>query len=309
MPRIVSLLPSATEIVCALGAGAELVGISHECDFPASVGDRPVLTRSRVDIHASSRAIDDAVRAVITDALSIYTVDDETLGALAPDVIVTQDLCEVCAVSLDDVRAAVARLASRDDIRIVSLRPTRLDDVLGDVERVAEALGVPERGREVRAELSARIQSIAARAATVASRPRVVSLEWIDPLMLGGTWMPELIELAGGIAVGASAGKPAPTIDVKTLRELRPEVVVIKPCGFSLERTLQERDILERSVVQGTAGLSPPPRVYVTDGNAFFNRPGPRLVESLEIMAACVHPELFADFAAKHRDVLVTLDA
>jgi iron complex transport system substrate-binding protein len=309
MPRIVSLLPSATEIVCALGAGAELVGISHECDFPASVGDRPVLTRSRVDIHASSRAIDDAVRAVITDALSIYTVDDETLGALAPDVIVTQDLCEVCAVSLDDVRAAVARLASRDDIRIVSLRPTRLDDVLGDVERVAEALGVPERGREVRAELSARIQSIAARATTVASRPRVVSLEWIDPLMLGGTWMPELIELAGGIAVGASAGKPAPTIDVRTLRELRPEVVVIKPCGFSLERTLQERDILERSVVQGTAGLSPPRRMYVTDGNAFFNRPGPRLVESLEIMAACVHPELFADFAAKHRDVLVTLDA
>ncbi len=319
MARIVSLLPSATEIVCALGAGDELVGISHECDFPASVGDRPVLTRSRVDIHASSRAIDDAVRAVIHDALSIYTVDDAQLGALAPDVIVTQDLCEVCAVSLDDVRAAVARLAHRDDIRIVSLRPTRLDDVLGDVERVAAAIGREAEGRLVRAELDGRIEVIAARArAAVDSsdrpRPRVVSLEWIDPLMLGGTWMPELIDLAGGIAVGAEAGKPAPTIDVPMLRELRPDVVVITPCGFGLERTMQERDILQRSVVDvvrdGTAGRAgrDDVRVYVTDGNAFFNRPGPRLVESLEIMAACVHPGAFADLAAKHRAVLVPLD-
>ena len=305
-PRIVSLLPSATEIVCALGAGDELVGISHECDFPASVGGRPVLTRSRVDLHASSRAIDAAVRAVMTGALSIYTVDDAQLGALAPDVILTQDLCEVCAVSLDDVRAAVARLSQKDDIRIVSLRPTRLADVLGDVERVAAAIGREADGRRVRADLTARIEAIAARARQLPSRPRVVSLEWIDPLMLGGTWMPELIELAGGIAVGAAAGKPAPTIDVLQLRELRPDVVVIKPCGFGLERTMQERDVLERSVAGVLRGSGA--RLLVTDGNAFFNRPGPRLVESLEIMAACVHPEAFADLADKHRSVLVTLD-
>jgi iron complex transport system substrate-binding protein len=308
MARIVSLLPSATEIVCAVGAEAELVGVSHECDFPASVAGRPVLTRSRVDIHASSRAIDTAVRAVVPDALSIYTVDEEQLGALAPDVIVTQDLCEVCAVSLDDVRAAVARLAKRDDIRIVSLRPTRLEHVLGDVETVAKAIGRDGQGRGVRAVLEGRIAAIAARAEGVAHRPRVVSLEWIDPLMLGGTWMPDLIELAGGVAVGTRAGKPAPTLDVEQLRELRPDVVVVKPCGFAIERTLQERAILQRSVVEvlrAAGGTSP--RIYLTDGNAFFNRPGPRLVESLEIMAACVHPEAFADLVDKHRGVIVPL--
>ncbi len=292
-----SLLPSATEIVCAVGAERQLVGISHECDFPDAIRDRRVLTRSRIDVHGTSRAIDTAVRAVITDALSIYAVDEAALAALAPDVIVTQDLCEVCAVSLDDVRAAVARLAHRDDIRIVSLSPTRLDDVLGDIGRVADELGRRDQGVALRTRLEQRIRAIAERAARTDARPRVVSLEWIDPLMIGGTWMPELIERAGGVAIGAVAGAPAPTIDAAELAALRPDVVVVKPCGFSLERALMERDIIERSVV---AAVGPHARVYVTDGNQFFNRPGPRLVESLEIMAACVHPDLFVDFASAH---------
>jgi iron complex transport system substrate-binding protein len=295
-PRIVSLLPSATEIVCALGAIDSLVGISHECDFPAELADRPVLTRSRIDVHGSSAAIDAAVRAVIQGALSIYAVDDARLGELAPEVIVTQDLCEVCAVSLDDVRAAVARLAHRADIRIVSLRPTRLGDVLDDVERVAAAIGRAAAGAAVRAALTHRIRAIADRAAAAPCRPRVVSLEWIDPLMLGGTWMPEVIELAGGSAVGARAGQPAPTIDAAGLQALRPDVVVVKPCGFTLARALAERDVLERAVLPAVGAA----RVYVTDGNAFFNRPGPRLVESLEIMAACVHPARFAELADRH---------
>ncbi|MBC7978365.1 MAG: ABC transporter substrate-binding protein [Myxococcales bacterium] len=301
--RVVSLLPSATEMVCILGAEHDLVGISHECDFPEGIRDRRILTRSRIDVHGSSRSIDSAVRAVISDALSIYAVDDVQLAELAPDVIVTQDLCEVCAVSLDDVRAAVARLAHRDDIVIVSLSPTRLDDVLGDIERVAAALGRSARGATVRAELEHRIRAIAARAERATIRPRVVSLEWIDPLMIGGTWMPELIELAGGIAVGASAGAPAPTITSAELAALAPDVIVIKPCGFSLDRALAERAIFERTVVEMTRTTGA--RVYVTDGNAFFNRPGPRLVESLEIMAACVHPALFDDFARAHSDVIV----
>jgi iron complex transport system substrate-binding protein len=301
--RIVSLLPSATEIVCALGAEPQLVGISHECDFPPTIRNRTVLTRSRIDVHATSRAIDTAVRAVITDALSIYAVDEDALATLAPDVIVTQDLCEVCAVSLDDVRAAVARLAHRN-VRIVSLSPTRLEDVLGDIGRVAEALDRREQGATMRATLEHRIRLISDRAACAITRPRVVSLEWIDPLMLGGTWMPELIELAGGSAVGAVAGSPAPTIDPAALAALQPEVVIIKPCGFSLERTLLERDIIEHNVL---AAIGSEARVYVTDGNQFFNRPGPRLVESLEIMAACVHPDLFADLAAVHADVIVRI--
>lgn len=302
--RIASLLPSATEIVCAVGAEQHLVGISHECDFPATIRDRRVLTRSRIAAHGTSRAIDTAVRAVITDALSMYAVDEAALAELAPDVIITQDLCEVCAVSLDDVRAAVARLAHRDDVRIVSLAPARLGDVLGDVLRVADALGRRAQGAAVRADLERRIRAIADRARAADSRPRVVSLEWIDPLMIGGTWMPELIELAGGAAAGASAGAPAPTIDAAALAALQPDVVVVKPCGFSLDRALAERDVLARSVI---AAVGPRARVYVTDGNQFFNRPGPRLVESLEIMAACVHPDRFGDLAAAHASVIVRL--
>ena len=154
--RVISLLPSATEIVCALGAADQLIGISHECDFPDEIRDRTVLTRSRIDVRGTSRAIDVAVREVARDALSIYEIDDEQLAALAPDLIVTQDLCEVCAVSLDDVRAAVARLAHRDRVDVVSLHPTRLADVLGDIERVAEALGLRDRGAAVRAALDRR---------------------------------------------------------------------------------------------------------------------------------------------------------
>jgi iron complex transport system substrate-binding protein len=299
----VSLLPSATEIVCALGAGSTLVGISHECDFPEEIRDRAVLTSARIDVGGSSRQIDAAVRAVVGDALSIYVVDETRLAHLEPDVIVTQDLCEVCAVSLEDVRAAVARLAHRDHVRIVSLRPTRLDDVLDDVDRVAAALECPDQGRRVREALEARIQAIAARAARTTARPRVVSIEWLDPIMLGGTWMPELIELAGGVAAGVTEGCPAPTISSAELSQLRPEVVVVKPCGFGIERTLAERSLIEGAILSAAPGA----RVYVTDGNAFFNRPGPRLVESLEIMAACVHPEAFADCAAKHASVIVPI--
>jgi iron complex transport system substrate-binding protein len=241
---------------------------------------------------------------VITNALSIYAVDETALAALAPDVIVTQDLCEVCAVSLDDVRAAVARLAHRDAVQIVSLSPTRLGDVLDDLERVAAALGRGDVGRAVRRTLERRIQAITERAARAPTRPRVVTLEWIDPLMIGGTWMPELVELAGGTPVGAVAGGPAPTASAHQLAALAPEIIVVKPCGFSLERALAERDVIEHSVIDVVGRHT---RVYVTDGNAFFNRPGPRLVESLEIMAACVHPERFEDVAQRHAEVIVRL--
>ncbi|NVB76997.1 MAG: cobalamin-binding protein [Kofleriaceae bacterium] len=300
MPRVVSLLPSATEIVCALGAGDQLVGISHECDFPPEITDRPRLTSTRIDASCSSKAIDEAVRAVIASALSIYAVDEARLAALAPDVIITQDLCEVCAVSLDDVRAAVARLAHRESVEIVSLSPTTLGHVLEDVERVAAALGIPDRGRETRSELERRINDIARRALAVQTRPRVVSLEWLDPLMIGGMWMPELAALAGGTPVGTIAGEHAPTVTLDELVALEPDVVVIKPCGFSLARALAESPPLT-----AIGKALPEARMYVTDGNQFFNRPGPRLVESLEIMAACVHPELFDDLARKHAEVIV----
>jgi iron complex transport system substrate-binding protein len=279
-----------------------LVGLSHECDFPPSIRDRPALTRARIEPRASSAAIDAAVRAVIRDALSIYAIDEQALARLAPDVIVTQDLCEVCAVSLDDVRRAVARLSQRESVRVVSLSPTRLEHVWADVETVARAVDRASEGARVRAELEARVTAVAARAAAATHRPRVVSIEWLAPIMLGGAWMPQLIELAGGTPVGARAGEPAPTVSPAELLALAPDVVLLKPCGFDLERTLGERELIEQSIVPVVARDA---RILVSDGNAFFNRPGPRLVESLEILAACVHPELFADFAQKHAAVLV----
>ena len=292
--RIASLLPSATEIVCALGSRTELVGRSHECDFPPGVEDVPVLTSARIGPLPSSRAIDRAVRDVLRDALAIYQIDVEGLRRAQPDVIVTQDLCSVCAVSLDDVRAAVARLA-RQEVTIVNLHPTRLEDVWSDIFRVAEAIGLAGIGRQVVADLRERVAGIERRAASVRGRPRVLTIEWIDPVMIGGMWMPELVTLAGGEPLVTRPGDHAPTLDRERLAALDPDVVLVKPCGFGLERTLEELDVLREALPRSWRA-----RVYLADGNAYFNRPGPRMVESLEILAACVHPDAFADFAGKH---------
>lgn len=299
--RIASLLPSATEILCALGARAELVGRSHECDFPAGLAEVPVLTSARIGPLPSSKAIDRAVRDLLADALAIYQIDVERLREARPDVIVTQDLCEVCAVSLDDVRSAVARLA-RNDTQIVSLHPMRLEEVWGDVARVAEAIGRADRGRQVVAGLRARVDEIARRAAELPDKPRVLTIEWIDPVMIGGMWMPELIALAGGEPLVTRPGEYAPTLGADALAALEPEVVLVKPCGFPLRRTLEELPALREMLPRGWRA-----RTVLADGNAFFNRSGPRLVESLEILAACLHPAAFADFAGKHAAEMTTL--
>jgi iron complex transport system substrate-binding protein len=300
--RIASLLPSATEIVCALGARAELVGRSHECDFPAGIDDVPVLTSARIETSDSSRAIDAAVRSVVTEALSIYRIDLDRLREARPDVIVTQDLCDVCAVSLSDVRAAVDRLAQQD-VTIVTLHPTRLSEIWQDVLRVAASIGRAALGQQLVASLEERVTAIARRAAATHERPRVVTIEWIAPVMIGGMWMPELVSLAGGSPLATVAGQRAPTFDGTRLAALDPDVVVVKPCGFTLRRTVEEIDVLRDAL--------PPTwraRLYVADGNAYFNRPGPRIVESLEILAACVHPETFPDFAQKHAASFTRVD-
>jgi iron complex transport system substrate-binding protein len=292
--RIASLLPSATEIVCALGSRAELVGRSHECDFPEGIEGVPVLTSARVGPLPSSEAIDRAVRNVLADALAIYQIDLERLREARPDVIVTQDLCDVCAVSLDDVRAAVARLA-RQDVAIVNLHPMRLEDIWNDLLRVGDAIGRDEIGRRLVGELRERVAAIGRRARAAKERPRVVTIEWIAPVMIGGMWMPELISVAGGTPLVTEPGQHAPTLDAPRLAALDPDVVVVKPCGFSLPRTFEEVDVLRETLPRAWRA-----RTWLADGNAYFNRPGPRIVESLEILAACVHPEMFPDFAEKH---------
>ncbi|WP_437913148.1 ABC transporter substrate-binding protein [Sorangium sp. So ce302] len=306
--RIASLLPSATEIVCALGAQSELVGVSHECDFPEGLTGLPVLTRPRLRPARSSREIDAAVRDVLRDALAVYDIDLDALREARPDVIVTQDLCDVCAVSFDDVRAAVARLA-RQDVRIINLHPTRLDDIWADIRRVAEGIGRPAGGEALVERLRARVAAVAARAAAAPGRPRVLAVEWIDPVMIGGTWMPELITLAGGEPLVTRPGEHAPTLSPAALAALDPDVVMIKPCGFTLERTLDELDLLPRVLPWATYRAVAQGRVYIADGNAFFNRPGPRIVESLEILAACAHPALFADARRAHARSVVRIDA
>lgn len=290
--RIVSLIASATEIVCALGFEDQLVGRSHECDFPPSVARLPACSAPKIDIHASSREIDRSVKSLVRDALSVYEVNSDLLQELEPDVIVTQTHCEVCAVSLRDVeRATCAWL--RKCPQIISLAPNDLADVWASIEQVALALGDYQRGAEVIDGLKRRITAVADRARTLASRPTVACIEWIDPLMVAGNWVPELVEMAGGVNLFGQKGAHAPWLEWEALRCKDPDILSLMPCGFDIARTRQELPpLLARSGWDGLKAVRER-KVFLTDGNQFFNRPGPRLVESLEILAEILHPDTF----------------
>jgi iron complex transport system substrate-binding protein len=294
MPRIVSLLPSATEIVCALGCREQLVGRSHECDFPAEVCSLPACTESKLDSTLSSAEIDRKVKSLLQDALSIYRVDADRLHALRPDVILTQAQCEVCAVSLPEVEQTVAGWsAGATRTRLVSLSPQRLVDIWGDILAVAAALGVEESGRALVRQLKNRVVDVIAKAAMVKRRPSVACIEWLDPLMAAGNWVPELVDLAGGSNLFGEAGKHSPWLNWEAMQEHDPEIIVAMPCGFNLARTRHELSALTTRPGWQKLQAVRTRRVYVVDGNQFFNRPGPRLVESLEMLAEMVHPKLF----------------
>lgn len=295
-PRIVSLLPSATEIVCALGFGDHLVGRSHECDFPEGLEDRPVCSSPRLNVDGTSKDIDDQVRDIVRRGLSVYEVREDTLRSLKPDFIVTQTQCEVCAVSEDDVKRAVADWTGTRP-EIISLEPNLLEDVWSDVRRVAEALGARHQGDRVVDVLRSRMRAIKDKSATIAERPTVAVIEWIDPLMSAGNWMPELVAMAGGKNLFGETGQHSPWLDLPALRTADPEVILVTPCGFDLERTLEESHSLES--LEGWSDLAAVRggRCYAADGHHYFNRPGPRLAESLEIIAQILHP---ADFDFGH---------
>ena len=288
--RIVSLLPSATEIIDSLGLTEALVGRSHECDYPPSVQDLPVCTEARLNSDKRSGQIDADVQTLIQQALSIYQIKTEVLDRLQPTHIITQDQCDVCAVNISEVERAIAKLTDSHP-QVISLQPALLKEVWQDLERVANILGVS--AEETIAKLQSRIKAISDREVLVTERPTVVALEWTEPLMVGANWIPELIEIAGGEPLLGVKGENSPYLYWESLIDVDPEIIVIMPCGFDLERTARESKILTKHPAWKTLKAVKNGKVFLTDGNAYFNRPGPRLVDSAEILAEIFHPELF----------------
>ena len=289
--RIVSLLPSATEIICELGLGPQLVGVSHECDYPPEVLRIPKVTSSVIPKDAPSAEIDRLVRAHLQTSRALYMLDLDLLESLRPDCIVTQALCDVCAVSSDDVEAAVCSLPGAPTV--INLEPSRLEDVFDTIELVGEAAGIRATAKSKVAELKSRVAAVATRTATkIDSRPRVALLEWIDPPFNAGHWNPQLVDFAGGIDCLGNEGMPSRTLDWLEIETAAPEVLFIACCGYSLQRTLADLPILTRQSGWTKLPSTQSGRVYVFDGNAYFSRPGPRLVESLELLAHSLHPHI-----------------
>ncbi|MGQ9904264.1 MAG: cobalamin-binding protein [Anaerolineae bacterium] len=288
--KIVSLLPSATEIICALGLQDWLVGVTHECDYPPFVQGLPKVTRTLIPSEASSAEIDCLVREQLQTSRALYTLDMPTLEALQPDLIVTQALCDVCAVAKDEVRAAACVLPSRP--RVINLEPQTLNEVLASIRQVARAAEIDQVGEEVVASLTARIDAVAARTARLRHRPRVVMLEWLNPPFCGGHWNPELARLAGGIEGLGREGMPSRTLRWDEVIAWQPEVVFIACCGFSVERTLHDLPVLQSVTGWEELPATRSGRVFVTNGSHYFSRPGPRLVDSLEILAHTLHPDV-----------------
>lgn len=280
--RIVSLLPSATEIVYALGLGDQLVARSHECDYPPEAHAVPVITYSLIPPNLPSHEIDRMVSETLMTHATLYGLNLELLQALEPDLLLTQALCDVCAVSFNSVQEAVARLSPRT--RVLNLEPTTLQGVMDTFQQVADAAGVPERGRALVEQFRARIEQVRQR---TRNRPpvRVTFLEWIDPPFACGHWTPELVQLAGGVDGHGKAGMPSRRMDWSEVLAWQPEAIVIACCGFTVERTLQDLPILERMPGWYDLPAVRTGAVFITDGNAYFSRPGPRLADSLEWLA------------------------
>jgi iron complex transport system substrate-binding protein len=281
--RIASLVPSATEMLFALGLGDQVVAVTHECDYPAEASSKPHLTRSLVPEGLSAGEIDAAVRRLTGEGRHLYELDERALRELDVDLIVTQAVCEVCAVSYDDVVAVAARLPTRP--RVISLDPSNLAEVLADVPRLGEAAGVAERGTRLRDQLERRLESVRA-AVAGATRPRVLALEWLDPPFIGGHWVPEMIGIAGGEDVLGAAAAKSRTAEWDELAASRPEVVVAMPCGWD---AVQSRSEVQAHAAE-VAALDAE-RIWAVDAAASFSRPGPRLVEGTELLAHLLHPD------------------
>ncbi|MCH9034915.1 MAG: cobalamin-binding protein [Planctomycetes bacterium] len=292
--RIASLLAAGTEIIDRLGLGERLVAISHECDYPPKLMNRPRVTRAIIDTEASSEAIDRQVAQLTSAGASLYRVDADTLASLRPNVIVTQSQCDVCAVSLSDVAAVVRKTPELANAQIVALNPTNFDGVLDDIRAIGTATDAALQADCLVEAMRSRIARVRHGTADLPAieRPRVVCIEWLKPLIVAANWMPEMIEYAGGCPVLSQGGERSRTTHWDELHACKPDVVVIMPCGFDLERILSEWLNVSQEPDWMTLAKSAE-RIYAVDGNAYFNRSGPRLVDSLEILATLIHPERF----------------
>ena len=291
-PRIAALLPSATEIVAALGFEPALVARSHECDFPDSVTKLPAITDSKIASGLGSADVDQRIKEIVEQGLSVYRVDADALQELAADIVVTQSQCEVCAISEKELESALGDWLGKRP-RIVSLTAQDVAGVWRDISLVADALNAGHDGDGLIAALSSRMEAIRKRAASHA-KPRVACIEWIDPLMAAGNWVPELVQMACGEDLLGTAGERSPWIEWDTLERANPDAIVIMPCGFDLARTRSESVTLTSYPGWTQLAAVNAGQVFVTDGHHYFNRPGPRLVESLEILAEILHPDLFS---------------
>lgn len=283
-PRIVSLLPGATEILFALGLGGSVVGVSHACDFPPEARSRPSVTRPLVDTSGkSSREIDDAVRKAEHEGHPLYAIDETALARLEPTHVVTQGLCRVCAVDADDVRAVASRFEAAAEI--IELSPRSLADILGDVRRLGTIFGVEDRADRWLGEAIGRLEAVAG-VVERAIRPRVACLEWLSPLMTAGHWVPEMVEIAGGEEVLEKAGEKSRRVSWEEVAAAGPDVLILMPCGFDVRGTLER--LGELRLPGGLLGVAS----FAVDGNAYFSRPGPRFVEGVELLVSVFHPEL-----------------
>lgn len=285
--RIVSLLPSATEILFAIGAGSQLVGVTHECDFPPAAATLPVLTSSALPASADSAAIDRHVRASVHAGSSLYHLDARLLETLAPDLIVTQELCVVCAVSYSIVDRAARRLSS--DPRVISLEPSSLDDVYANIATLGALSGCESGASALAHELQSRIDRVRSRVSPF-DRPRTLVLEWTDPPMSGGHWTPGLVEIAGGVPVLANPGANSRVLAWEEMAQANPDAIIVAPCGYNLQKTHEALHRLDERREWQSIPAVRHGRVTAVDGNAYVNRPGPRLVDTAEIFADILHP-------------------
>jgi len=289
--RICSLLPSATEILYALGLGDAVVGVTHECDFPPEAAAKPALIRPRVDPQAAPAEIDRQVSELVARGESIYAVDAELLARLSPDLIVTQDLCHVCAASPDDLATALTRLPVCP--QVLTLTPHSLADVWNDIRRVGEVTGRRECAEELATALEGRVAEVEARASGATARPRSLCLEWLDPYYVGGHWVPEMVARAGGEDALGKAGEPSFRVSAGQVAESQPDVIVVMPCGYNLSRS--QAELNQMKMPDGWQDLPAvrERRIFAVDANSYFSRPGPRLADGVAVLASLFHPDVF----------------